>query len=147
MSDDVEQLKKKVAALDKQVARLKHRPVRRTVRKRSKTMLFGLPLYEIAIGPDPKHHEARGYARAIFAIGDIAVGVFAVGGISAGFVSIGGISAGGITVGGVALGLLAGLGGVASGAVAAGGVAIGGFAAGGLVIGGSGIGGHIIKLF
>ena len=42
------------------------------VRKRSEKKLFGLPLYDIAIGADPEKDEKRGRARGIIAIGDIA---------------------------------------------------------------------------
>jgi hypothetical protein len=49
-------------------------------RKRSGTVLFGLPLYDIAVGANPEAGEARGHARGIVAIGDIATGWLAIGG-------------------------------------------------------------------
>ena len=49
------------------------------VRRRSKLTLFGLPLYDIATGPDPEKGERRGHARGIIAVGDFATGVLAIG--------------------------------------------------------------------
>jgi len=124
----------------------------RGVRKRSEAEFFGIPLWEIAVGPDIERGELRGHAKAIFAIGDIATGLFAMGGIARGGVTIGGLSFGLIAVGGGALGLLAAIGGAAVGfgfsvgGLAIGAVAIGGLAIGGLPIGGLGIGLDGIKL-
>ena len=44
----------------------------RGIRKRSPKTLCGLPLVDIAIGPDPEKGEMRGHAHGIIAIGDIA---------------------------------------------------------------------------
>ena len=77
--DREKDLRDRVAALEQQVATLKAWPQRRGIRKRSDRVLWGLPLYEIAVGPDPERGEVRGHARAIIAIGDIATGVFRTG--------------------------------------------------------------------
>lgn len=106
-----------------------------TVRKRSRTRLFGLPLWEIASGPDLKRGESRGHARAIFAVGDVADGAFALGGIARGGVTIGGISLGIFSLGGVAVSLLGAMGGVAIAPLAYGGAAVGGIAVGGAAVG------------
>ncbi len=52
----------------------------RGIRKTSSIKIFGLPLYDIAMGPDPERGTMRGHARGIIAIGDTARGVFAIGG-------------------------------------------------------------------
>jgi hypothetical protein len=109
---------------------VRHRPVR----KRSTRELFGLPLWEIAKGPDPLHGERRGHARAWLAVGDVADGLVALGGISRGVIAVGGISFGVFSLGGIAIGLAAGMGGIAAAPFAAAGVAFG-FAA----MGGTGI--------
>ena len=114
---------------------------RRGVRKRSERMLWGLPLYEIAFGPDPERGEARGHARAIFAFGDIATGVVAAGGFARGILALGGLAFGGITFGGISCGLIVALGGLAAGGVALGGMAIGGIALGGGAVGVVAVGG------
>lgn len=106
-----------------------------TVRKRSKTRVFGLPLWEIASGPDLKHGESRGHARAVFAVGDVADGVFALGGVARGVFTIGGISLGVLSLGGVAISLLGAVGGVAIAPLAYGGAAVGGVAIGGAAVG------------
>ncbi|HEY6271440.1 MAG TPA: hypothetical protein VIX19_05530 [Terriglobales bacterium] len=52
-------------------------PIRRaqsSVRHRSEQTLFGLPLIDIASGPDPERGEKHGRARGIIAIGDEARG-------------------------------------------------------------------------
>lgn len=153
MSKEIDELKARVAALDRELATLKGSrvgagpgiAVRRTIRLRSSTVLFGWPLYEIAIGPDPDTGEFRGHARAIFAIGDVATGFVAFGGIARGIVAIGGLAVGlvslggfviglGLVIGGVAVGTIA-LGGATAGFVAGGGVAIGYYAFGGLAVG------------
>ncbi len=106
-----------------------------TVRKRSQTRLFGLPLWEIASGPDRKRGESRGHARAIFAVGDVADGVFALGGIARGVFTVGGISFGVLSLGGVAISLVGAMGGVAIAPLAYGGAAVGGVAIGGAAVG------------
>jgi hypothetical protein len=107
----------------------------RGVRRRSRTRLWGFPLWEIASGPDPEHGERRGHARALFAVGDVADGIFAMGGIARGVVSVGGLSFGVVSLGGVAISLLAAAGGVAIAPVARGGVAVGLDAVGGAAVG------------
>ena len=132
MKDDSDQLKQRIAALEQEVATLKKRGYPyRGIRKRSDRYFWGLPLYDIAMGPDPEKGEMRGHARGIIAIGDLATGVLALGGIARGFVALGG----------VALGLVLGLGGLSTGLLAVGGLAVGGIAIGGGAIGGIAVGG------
>lgn len=131
MADDPETLKQRIAVLEQEVAALKKRNPYRSLRKRSSRLLWGLPLYDIALGPDLNQGELRGHARGIIAIGDVATGVLAIGGIARGIIAIGGL----------ALGVLLGIGGVSSGLLAVGGVAVGGIAVGGVAIGGIAIGG------
>jgi predicted RNase H-like HicB family nuclease len=129
----------------------------RGVRKRSATMICGLPLYDIAIGPNPETGEVRGRARGIVAIGDIATGWLALGGLAKGIVALGGLALGGIVfgggaigvvgLGGFAVGLLAALGGFAMGGIAGGGIAIGGVAVGGIAIGYYACGGAAVGKF
>lgn len=122
----------------------------------SRTIIFGLPLLQIAQGPHEK--EKHGHAKGIIAIGDYATGWFALGGFARGIVAIGGFSMGlfaigGLTcgvfpMGGLALGLFA-IGAVSAGLFAIGGtslgvVAIGGIAVGYYGIGGVGAGAHLI---
>ena len=105
-----------------------------SIRHRSRTCVAGIPLFEIAFGP--QRTEAHGHAKALIAIGDQATGVLAIGGLAQGVVAVGGLSEGLIAVGGCTFGLFAALGGVAVGAFAVGGVAIGAVARGGVAIGG-----------
>ncbi len=104
------------------------------VRRRSSIRIFGLPLYHVALGPDPDAGQIRGQARGIVAIGDIATGVLAIGGLSSGLVAIGGCAVGLIAVGGAAIGGLA-FGGAAVGIAAIGGGAVGYYACGGGAVG------------
>jgi hypothetical protein len=127
-------LRDEVTALRAEVDQLKHQLRRSGVRRRSSTIIMGLPLYEIAKGPDPDRGESRGHARAVFAIGDKATGIVAIGGIARGVVAIGGGAIGIVSVGGGAIGGLA-VGGAALGLIAIGGMAIGLIAAGGGAIG------------
>jgi hypothetical protein len=78
-----------------------------TIRKRSRTRIAGLPLFEIAFGPQPARGEPHGHAKALIAIGDQATGVLAIGGLAQGVVAVGGLSEGLIAVGGCTLGLSA----------------------------------------
>ena len=55
------------------------------IRRRSAKQYFGLPLVDIALGPDPDRGEVRGHARGIVAIGDVANGLIAVGGVACGW--------------------------------------------------------------
>ncbi|MSR58506.1 MAG: hypothetical protein EXS05_12770 [Planctomycetaceae bacterium] len=140
MPDETNDLYQRIEALEHEVAELRAgNPRRRTarpcIRKRSQTEWLGLPLWEIAQGPDLEQGELRGHARAIFAVGDVATGVFALGGIARGLVCIGGVSFGVLTMGGVSIGLLFAFGGVAVAPLAFGGVAIGVMAAGGAAVG------------
>lgn len=116
------------------------------IRKRATSELFGLPLWEIAIGPDPQRGESRGHARAILALGDLATGFIAIGGLARGGIAIGGLALGIIAFGGAALGALAvgglGVGGVALGGLAVGIVAVGGLAIGHYALGGVALGTH-----
>lgn len=102
-------------------------------RYRSSRRIFGLPLIDIAFGPD--EHSRYGVARGFIALGDIAFGWIALGGTAIGGVAIGGASAGLFTLGGLSLGLLAGIGGLGTGAMAVGGGAVGGLVTGGGAVG------------
>ena len=105
-------------------------PAYQGVRKRSAAEFAGLPIYDIAWGPNLEKGELRGHARGIIAVGDIATGWLAVGGIARGLCALGGVSFGVIALGGCAFGLL-GIGGLAIGGAAIGGLGIGGIALGG----------------
>ena len=97
----------------------------------SATVIFGLPLLHIALGP---HDEERvGRARGIIAIGDHATGWLAIGGFCRGLIAIGGLAIGIVAMGGTAVGVLS-LGGVAVGVAAVGGMVFGGAVAGGLAV-------------
>ena len=138
MKEDSEPLKQRIAALEREVAVLKGQGFAyRGIRKRSSRCFWGLPLYDIALGPDPTNGEMRGHARGIVAIGDFATGVLALGGIARG----------GIAVGGLALGVLLGLGGMSVGALALGGLAVGGIAIGGGAVGAIAIGGGALGYY
>jgi hypothetical protein len=106
----------------------------RGVRRRSKRTFIGLPLWDIAYGPDIEKGEKRGRARGIIALGDVATGWLAIGGLARGGIALGGVAFGGIAIGGCAVGVLA------SGGAAIGGIAIGGGALGIVAIGGGMIG-------
>jgi hypothetical protein len=136
-----DRLQVRVEALEQEVARLKYSAVRRGVRKRSRRSLWGLPLYEIALGPDPERQEMRGHARGVFAIGDIATGFVALGGVARGGIALGGVAIGGLCFGGIALGLIAAIGGLALGTAAVGGISIGLVALGGGAVGLVAVGG------
>jgi hypothetical protein len=149
MFPEVDDLRARVVNLEKKVALLEQESggaapilrqsaLARGTRKRSKTELFGIPLWEIALGPDPSRGEQRGHAKAIFAMGDIATGLFAFGGVARGGFCFGGVAMGLVTFGGVSLGMLTALGGCAIGL---------GFSAGGLAVGTIAIGGAAIGLF
>lgn len=145
------QLKQRIETLEREMAALKNRGFPyRGIRKRSSRMVWGLPLYDIAMGPDPVRGELRGHARGIVAIGDFATGVLALGGIARGIVAVGGLAfgllfgVGGLCIGTLALGGLA-IGGIAIGGGAIGGIAIGGGAFGYYAIGGGALGEHVIS--
>ncbi len=147
---DRESLERRVAELEAQVAGLNRMPGhRRGIRRRSAASMGGLPLYEIAVGPDLERGEMRGHARAVFAIGDIATGVVALGGLARGLLAVGGLSLGVISLGGLSIGVLAAVGGLAIGTTALGGAALGGVAVGGgaagyYACGGGVAGSHVI---
>ncbi len=107
----------------------------RRIRLQSGRRLWGMPLYDVALGPDAELGEIRGHARGVFAIGDIATGVVAVGGVARGIVALGGLALGVVSFGGLSLGILMGLGGAAIAGFSFGGLAIGLFAIGGLGVG------------
>lgn len=149
MLEDSNQTQAKIEALEKEVAILKQTVPFRGIRKRSKTVICGLPLYDIATGPDAERGEMRGHARGIIAIGDLATGFFALGGMARGFLAIGGGAIGVIALGGGAIGLVA-LGGGAIGLLAFGGaalgfVAFGGGACGYYACGGGAIGKYVLS--
>lgn len=136
--NDTAELQQRIASLEREMAVLKQRSYGyRGIRKRSATTFWGLPLYDIAMGPDPEKGELRGHARGIIAIGDIATGILAMGGVARGVVATGGL----------ALGLLFGMGGLATGLLAIGGLAIGGLAIGGGAVGGIAIGGGAVGYY
>ena len=70
MRDDADQLKQRIAALEQEVATLKKRSYPYLgIRKRSDRYFWGLPLYDIALGPDPTKGELRGFGLFV-AVGD-----------------------------------------------------------------------------
>jgi hypothetical protein len=124
-------------------------PPMRGVRRRSDYEYLGLPLWCVAMGPDPARGEVRGHAKGILAIGDIATGFIALGGFARGVIALGGLAIGLFAFGGLALGALA-FGGLAIGIVAFGGgamgwIAIGGAAAGIYAMGGVAWGAYVIS--
>lgn len=142
-----EELEKRVAELESVVARGSFAP--RAFRRHSGMTIAGVPLLDIALGPDFAHGEIRGHAKGIVAIGDVATGVLAIGGIARGVVAFGGIAIGLLGFGGLSLAALAAAGGVAIGGVAVGGaalgaVAIGGAAGGYYACGGAAVGDHVV---
>ena len=119
------------------------------IRKRSARAVCGLPLYDIAMGPNLKKGEIRGHARGIIAIGGHAKGVIAFGGLATGVIAFGGIANGVFAFGGGALGLIAFGGGaiglllgIGGGAIAP--IALGGGAIGYMAFGGSTLGFHVL---
>jgi len=93
-----DKVEEEVAKLQEEVARLKACQGK-SVRKRSSRMLWGLPLYDIAFGPDPEKGEKVGHARGVIAIGEFAFGIFAFGIVSRGVVTFGVLSLGVLAVG------------------------------------------------
>ncbi len=121
----------------------------RAVRRRSGYEYLGLPLWCVAVGPDPERGELRGHAKGILAIGDIATGLVAIGGLARGGIAIGGAALGLAAFGGFALGALA-FGGLAIGLLAIGGgaagwIAVGGAAAGVYAAGGAAWGTYVLS--
>jgi hypothetical protein len=139
-----EELEARVEELEKGLAAVQVRAAP-GVRKSASWGLGNLPVYSIALGPDPERGEARGHAKGIFALGDVATGFLAVGGWARGVIALGGLATGLLSFGGLSVGALAAVGGLAIGSLAFGGgavgvVAIGGGAAGGVAIGGAAAG-------
>jgi hypothetical protein len=137
MARDPEELERRVAELERQLAAMGPGQRFRGFRRQSEATWAGLPLWSIAVGPDLSRGEWRGHARGVLALGDMATGVVAVGGLARGGIAIGGLAVGVVSLGGVALGLLLALGGLAVG-----GLAVGGAAGGGAAIGGGAVGYH-----
>jgi hypothetical protein len=119
----------------------------RSVRRRSTATVFGLPVWEIAWGPDPIKGERIGRARALIAMGDQAFGGIAFGGIAVGVVSFGGVSIGIGALGGLAIGAASSGGGCAIGGIAAGGLAVGGMTTGGMAVGIAAQGGMAVGVY
>ena len=144
-----EQLSRRVKELEAQVAVLSGGGRYRSVRRKSDFVIGNLPLFCLAMGPDPSRGEVRGHAKGIIAIGDIATGVLAIGGLARGVVAIGGLAVGLVTLGGCSIGVLAAVGGLAIGGIAfgggaVGGVAMGGGAAGYYATGGGAVGAYVL---
>ena len=132
MKDETRELRQRVERLEREVELQRADGRRnRSLRKRSEAEVLGLPLWEIAMGPDPEKDEIRGHAKAIIAIGDLATGFLAIGGCARGVIALGGLAIGAIALGGGAIGALLAVGGAAVGGVAFGGAAAGGIAGGG----------------
>ena len=128
-----EQLEKRVAELEKQVAAFRGGGLypARGIRKRAAWGIGDIPFYDIALGADPERGELRGHARGVIAIGDLATGFLALGGLARGVIALGGLAAGLVSFGGLSIGLLSAIGGLAIGGLALGGAAVGGAAVGG----------------
>jgi hypothetical protein len=146
---DRQDLEKRVAELESELARLRGRGYR-GIRYRSSFALGDVPLLVIASGPDPETGALRGHAKGVIAIGDVATGVIALGGLARGVVAFGGLALGAISFGGLSIGALLAVGGLALGGAAfgggaVGGAAIGGGAAGYYACGGGAIGEHVIR--
>ena len=142
-----EELEKRVAELESVVARGLFET--RAVRRHSGATIAGIPILDIALGPDFAHGEMRGHAKGIIAIGDVATGVVAIGGVARGAVALGGIAIGLLGFGGFSLAALAAAGGIAVGGIALGGAALGGVAIGGAAggyyaCGGAAVGDHVV---
>lgn len=156
MSPEIDELRDRVAMVEQKLTGLEEAarltaaaravPARfRSVRMRSKSELLGIPLWEVAMGPDFLRGERRGHAKAIFAIGDIATGLVALGGVARGGVCLGGVAMGLVTVGGLSFGFLAAVGGCAVGlGLSVGGLAVGAVAVGGLAVGLLALGGNAV---
>lgn len=102
-------------------------------RRRSTRTICGIPLWDIAYGPDLNGQGNYGHARGILAMGDTAVGVIAIGHLSCGVVATGQVCFGVIAIGSLAVGLVA-AGLTCFGVVAVGGVTVGRWVHGVLVL-------------
>jgi hypothetical protein len=109
-------------------------------RKRSSLRMWGMPLYDIAIGPDAATGEVRGQARGVFACGDTATGIIAVGYFARGIIAVGLAAVGVFAFGVGSLGLVS-CGAGAAGLLAVGGCPVGGVAVGGVSAGWVAVGG------
>lgn len=120
----------------------------RSKRYTSPVHILGMPLVQIAFGPDPVTGAMRGRAKAFIALGDQATGVFAFGGVATGVVAFGGVAFGAFTGGGVSAGLLTAMGGLSMGAgLSAGGVTVGALSIGGVSVGYGAVGGLAVGRF
>jgi hypothetical protein len=115
----------------------------KSIRKRSERTFAGLPLFDIAYGPDADQGERSGKAHGIIAVGNEARGWLALGDSARGYVAVGGKARGLIALGGKAIGLIA-VGGMSLGVIALGGLAFGAIAMGGLAAGGIAVGGRSV---
>jgi hypothetical protein len=93
---------------------------RKPIRRRSDRTFAGLPLFDIAYGPDPDRDEPHGKARGIIAIGDEARGWLALGDSARGYIALGRNARGVIALGGKAVRIVA-LGGASIGFISLGG--------------------------
>lgn len=114
--------------------------MRAGVRRRSANEFLGLPWYDVALGPDPARGQARGHAKGVIAVGDIATGLVAFGGIARGLFAFGGVALGLFSFGGLSVGLLGAVGGAALSL----GMALGGGALGSVAVGGAAVGHYAI---
>lgn len=147
---DRDSLIQRIDELESRLSAVHRAGGRSGTRRRSERRVYGWPLWEIAVGPDLESGEARGHARAVIAIGDLATGVLAIGGLARGIVAVGGIAIGAVALAGMSAGLLLAIGGMAVGSVALGGavfgyVAVGGLAVGYYACGGLAFGAHVIS--
>ena len=101
-----EELEDRVDRLEKELAAVRAYGGR-AVRRRATWGIGNLPFWEVAVGPDPGRGEARGHAKAVVAVGDIATGFVAVGGWARGVVALGGLATGLLSLGGLSIGILA----------------------------------------
>ena len=137
---DREELLRRLARLEAQVAGLQKQAARAPAEYKSKARIGGWPLVHVASGLDPVTGKPL-VARGVIAIGNVAVGVLAIAGAAFGGIAIGGFAVGILSFAGIALGLLVSFGGISIGTVAIGGLAVGGLAWGGVVLGYYGAGG------
>lgn len=113
-------------------------------RKRSRTRLFGMPLWEVAFNLANKsgrqmYASRNAKARGIIAIGDSATGIIAIGNIAKGLITFGHLSFGLISFGGLSIGVLScglqSIGGLALGFLSGGLISIGAISGGYFSIG------------
>ena len=147
MTPTREELEQRLAELEGVVAR--SGLATHAFRRHSGATIAGVPLVDIALGPDFAHGQMRGHAKGIIAIGDVATGLIAIGGVARGGIAFGGIAIGLFSFGGLSLAALAAVGGIAVGGVALGGAALGGVAIGGAAggyysCGGAAVGDHVV---